>query len=151
VDDVAFEVVQPRVPDGLGLYLKSTTTGRFYRVEPARHHEQPRFWVLRVLRCQRPGVADESLMPWFGSQQHTLPQLPEALAKIREDVAAWIDDDGQTSLREWLRHCEFVSAEVETENPTKTGFTSAARVAEILFPESLQANSTVVDPVPTGD
>lgn len=102
----SFDIVQPRVPDGLGLYLKSRATGRHYRIEPTRHPEQPRFWVLRVVRCQRPGVTDTSFGAWTGARSYTLSDLPTALAGIKADVAAWLEEEHHSSLRLWFEEGE---------------------------------------------
>jgi hypothetical protein len=104
--NVAFDIVQPRVPDGLGVYLKSCATGRVYRIEPVRYHIQPRFWILRVVRYIRPGVADNTIAPWYSDRICTLAELPAVLAGIRADVSSWLRDDPQQSLRDWINACE---------------------------------------------
>jgi hypothetical protein len=154
--NVAFDVVQPRVPDGLGVYLKSAATGRIYRIEPVRHHVQPRFWVLRVLRFIRPGVADETIVPWYSSRPCTLAELPTELAAIKADVAAWLDDEAQSTLIDWIRHCELAQpAEITadgiirpravTGTATQTVVETRLHVDEIRIASELTDGSSSAD------
>ncbi len=147
--ELSFEVVQPRVPDGLGLYLRSRHSSHVYRIEPIRHYEQPRFWVLRVLRCQRPGVAVEELMPWVGNQQLTLAQLPEALGKIRENIDGWVAEEPQATLRLWFNDCESVNIVTIVDNEIATTVIEPVDDAAGLLADGI--NSLRTETVELGD
>ncbi len=95
-------VVTERTPNALGLYLKAATTGRLYRVEPARDPGQPRFWCLCIYRCTPAGVADRDERPWLGGGGMSRDELPEALRQIREDVDTWLESTERQSLRKWI-------------------------------------------------
>lgn len=103
-------VVAERAPNALGLYLKAPSTGRLYRVEPARDPAQPRFWCLCIYRCTPAGVADRKERPWLGGGGMTRDELPEALRLIREDVDTWLDASNHRRLRKWLLEADGLSS-----------------------------------------
>lgn len=96
------EVVDERSPSGMGFFLKVPTTGRMYRVEPARDPSQPRFWCIRVRRCTRAGVPDPIERPWLGDGGLSRDDLPDALRAIQENVTGWLSQTSRHQLRGWL-------------------------------------------------
>ena len=101
-ESVEVEVVESRGPEGFGFFVKVQTSGRFYRISPARDPHQPRFWCLLVTRCSSAGVADPTERPWLGAGGMTREELPTALAAIRADVGGWLAQDACGELRAWL-------------------------------------------------
>ena len=102
VADDAVDVIEPRIAEGIGFFLKARANGRTYRVAPARDPRQPRFWCILVYRCSSAGVADPDERPWIGPGGMTREELPAALAAIRADVGAWLAQEPCRELREWL-------------------------------------------------
>lgn len=100
--DGQIEVVVPRAPEGLSLVLKPSHGARLYRILPVRDPNQPRFWCLVVLRCSRAGAVEGDEEPWVIASGLTREQLPQFLAEIQGDVAAWLGRDERRALRAWL-------------------------------------------------
>jgi|SwirhisoilCB3_FD_contig_81_694330_length_1161_multi_3_in_0_out_0_2 hypothetical protein len=96
------EVVDERSPSGMGFFIKVPSTGRMYRVEPARDPAQPRFWCIRIRRCTRAGVPDPIERPWLGEGGMSREDLPDALRMIQENVSGWLSQAGRHKLRGWL-------------------------------------------------
>lgn len=101
MDDV-ITVVESRTPEGLGFHLKVRSTGKLFRVMPARWPPQPRYWCLCVYRCKPSGTADPAELPWIGSSGMTREELPAATQAIRENVNAWLAQEALQDLRAWL-------------------------------------------------
>ncbi|MEA2510544.1 MAG: hypothetical protein QOF01_366 [Thermomicrobiales bacterium] len=97
-----FEVVDSRVPVGLGLYLRARSNGRLFRVMLTRDPSQPRFWCLRIDTCTASGVVPtgaRSCLATVGTEREGAISTLEA---IRADAAAWFAEDERQSLRGWL-------------------------------------------------
>lgn len=99
------EVVEPRPPEGLALYLRTRESQWLFRVAPARDPSQPRLWCLRIDRCARVGpLADNDQVNLFvTARRMTRDQLMSALQELRADPVAWLDQDGRHDLHRWLR------------------------------------------------
>ncbi|MGH2531118.1 MAG: hypothetical protein ACRDJW_02315 [Thermomicrobiales bacterium] len=101
----AFEVVEPRPPEGLSLYLRTRQSQWLFRVAPARDPAQPRLWCLRFDRCVRTGpLADDDQVSLFvAARGMTRDQLMGTLQNLRTDPAAWLGQSEQRDLHRWLR------------------------------------------------
>ena len=100
--DGTVEVVEPRVPEGLGIWLRVRTSGQRYRIAPSRDPRQPRLWRLLVYRCTPGGMPHPAEQPWVGAAGTTREDLPATLAAIRADVNAWLAREECHDLRRWL-------------------------------------------------
>lgn len=98
----AFEIVPARVPQGLGVLVRSQPTGTLFRIMPVRDPDQPRFWCLRIDRCARTGFVDPAAPSCLTEGGLTRDALMEMLAAIRGDVNGWLSQARRQSLRQWL-------------------------------------------------
>jgi len=95
-------VMDSRGGDGLGLSFKVEGSGRVFRLEPSRDPHQPRFWCFRIYRCTSAGIAAQDERPWWGAGGMTRAELPAAVAAIRSDPDAWLNNESLTELRCWI-------------------------------------------------
>lgn len=95
-------VISSRGGDGLGISFKVHPNGGVFRVEPARDPNQPRFWCFRVHKCTSAGIADENERSWWGAGGMSRNDLPEAVQAIRDDPAAWLENEALGELRHWI-------------------------------------------------
>jgi hypothetical protein len=102
VNDGEIEVVAPRAPEGLSLVLKPYHGARLYKIVPVRDPNQPRFWCLIVLRCNRSGAVEENEEPWIVSSGLSRDQLPSTLTDIQTNLGEWLAHDDRRALRAWL-------------------------------------------------
>jgi hypothetical protein len=98
----AFEIVAARVPQGLGVLVRSHAAGTLFRITPVRDPDQPRFWCLRIDRCLRTGFVDPAAPSCLTEGGLTRDSLMEVLAAIRGDVNGWLSHAGRQALRRWL-------------------------------------------------
>jgi hypothetical protein len=96
------DVVAPRAPEGLSLVLKPHHGARLYRIVPVRDPNQPRFWCLIVLRCNRSGAVEAGEDPWIVSSGLTRDQLPASLADIQNNLSEWLAHEDRQALKAWL-------------------------------------------------
>ncbi len=97
-----FEIVTARVPQGLGVLVRSHADGTLFRITPVRDPDQPRFWCLRIDRCLRTGFVDPAAPSCLTEGGLTRDSLMGVLAAIRSDVNGWLSHVGRQALRQWL-------------------------------------------------
>jgi hypothetical protein len=96
------EIVAPRAPEGLSIVLKPHHGARLYRIVPVRDPNQPRFWCLIVIRCNRSGAVEPGEEPWTISSGLTRDELPDALSQIQANLDSWLEDEDRLALKAWL-------------------------------------------------
>jgi hypothetical protein len=101
-DASAFEVVPERDAHVSGFTIKTAANPFLHRVTPLRDPSQPRFWCVVVFRCAAGGLPDKSELPWISKRQLRREELAEVMQAIRADPAAWLAEDGNAELREWI-------------------------------------------------
>lgn len=97
-----FEIVESRVPQGLGFLMRSRASGALFRISPMRDPDQPRFWCLRIDRCLRSGIVDPAAPSCVAEGQLTRDALIRVLAELRMGIDAWLDREECRALRQWL-------------------------------------------------
>ncbi len=100
--DGEIDVIAPRAPEGLSIVLKPHHGARLYRIVPVRDPNQPRFWCLIVLRCNRSGAVEAGEEPWIISSGLTRDQLPAALNEIQNNLTGWLAQEDRAALKVWL-------------------------------------------------
>jgi len=125
------EVVEARLPYGVGFYFKVHAVNRLYRVAPSRCPEQPRYWRIGVYRCATGGVVDPLETSWFSGERLSRDELGLLITSIKADFLPWLDGDGHSDLREWI------FTDPGPVRPLLTG-RHAAPVTPVLVTDSLQ-------------
>jgi hypothetical protein len=98
----AIAVVAEHDPGAYGFTMRTPANGLLHRVLPLRDPEQPRLWCVVVVRCSPGGLPDRSEGAWIGARGLRRDELAETLGAIRSDLAAWLAEDAQARLREWV-------------------------------------------------
>ena len=88
--DGEIDVIAPRAPEGLSIVLKPHHGARLYRIVPVRDPNQPRFWCLIVLRCNRSGAVEAGEEPWIISRGLNRDQLTAVLFDIHYYFIVWL-------------------------------------------------------------
>lgn len=116
-----FDVVEPRPPEGLALYLRPDQSRWLFRVTPARDPSQPRLWCLRIDRCARTGPLphDDLASLFVAARGMTRDQLMETLRDLRADPSAWLGQNSHRDLRRWLHKASAVPFEVPQPLPAR--------------------------------
>jgi hypothetical protein len=103
LDDAStIEIVQERDPHVYGFTIKTASNTFLHRVTPLRDPSQPRFWCVVVFRCTAGGLPDETEPAWICRRQLRREDLPDTMKAIRADPAAWLAEEGNAELREWI-------------------------------------------------
>jgi hypothetical protein len=98
----AVAVIVEHHKDAYGFTMKTVANGLLHRVLPLRDPDQPRFWCVVVVRCAPGGLPDRAEGAWIGPRGLRRDELAETMAAIRADLAAWLAEDAQVRLREWV-------------------------------------------------
>lgn len=98
----AVAVIVEHHKDAYGFTMKTPANGLLHRVLPLRDPDQPRFWCVVVVRCAPGGLPDRSERAWIGPRGLRREELAETMSNIRADLAAWLAEDAQARLREWV-------------------------------------------------
>ncbi len=96
-------VVLPQKPPGaIAFTFQVRSTGALYRVIPARHPDQPRFWCFWFYRCLRSGSIDPFERPRTDNRQLQREALAEAAREMRDDLDGWLSQADNRALRAWI-------------------------------------------------
>ena len=101
-DASAIEIVQERDAQVYGFTIKTANNTFLHRVTPLRDPDQPRFWCVVVFRCTAGGLPDKNEPAWICRRQLRREDLAETMKAIRADPVAWLAEEGNTELREWI-------------------------------------------------
>ena len=98
---LALELLPDETRGQLQLVFRVAGDHNAYRLLPVRDPRQPRFWGLAVI--ERFGDIAGTLTPlWAGHWDTDRLAIPDLLAGIREDPAAWIGQPEREGLRRIL-------------------------------------------------
>ena len=98
----AVAVIVEHHKDAYGFTMKMVANGLLHRVLPLRDPDQPRFWCVVVVRCAPGGLPDRAEGAWIGPRGLRRDELGETMGAIRADLEAWLTEESQARLREWL-------------------------------------------------
>ncbi|MDQ3044129.1 MAG: hypothetical protein M3R06_03115 [Chloroflexota bacterium] len=133
------EIVEARLPYGVGFYFKVHAANRLYRVAPSRCPEQPRYWRIGVYRCATGGVVDPLETSWFSGERLSRDELGLLITSIKGDFLTWLEGDGHGDLRDWIY------TDPGPVRPLLAGRQSAS-AASVLVAESIPALSIPAQP-----
>lgn len=98
----SFVILPQKPPGAIAFAFQVRGTGMLYRVIPARHPAQPRFWCFWFYRCMRSGSIDPFERPWLDGRQLEREALAEAAREMRDDLDGWLSQEGNHALRAWI-------------------------------------------------
>jgi hypothetical protein len=144
-----FDIVEPRTPEGLVLYLRARESQRLFRVAPVRDPDQPRLWCFRVDWCARPGPiggAGDRAELCVAARGMTREQLMEALQLLRESPEAWLGESRQRDLRRWLQAKSVAPVDGPQGTPADGRERTATSTDRRLKQEGLRGQETTISP-----
>lgn len=98
----SFVILPQKPPGAIAFIFQVRSTGRLYRVVPARRPDQPRFWCFCFYRCLRSGSIDPTERPWLDGRQLEREALADAARQMREDLDGWLSQGDNRALRAWI-------------------------------------------------
>jgi hypothetical protein len=101
-DASAIEIVPERDAHVYGFTIKTAANPFLHRVTPLRDPSQPRFWCVVVFRCTAGGLPDSDELPWISKRQLRREEIADTMQAIRADPVAWLAEDANADLREWI-------------------------------------------------
>lgn len=101
-DASAIEIVPERDAHVYGFTIKTASNSFLHRVTPLRDPSQPRFWCVVVFRCSSGGLPDKTEPAWICRRQLRREDLSDTMQAIRADPTAWLAEEGNAELREWI-------------------------------------------------
>jgi hypothetical protein len=125
-DASAIEIVQERDAQVYGFTIKTASNSFLHRVTPLRDPSQPRFWCVVVFRCTAGGLPDKDEPAWICRRQLRREDIADTMRGIRSDPTAWLAEEGNAELREWIL------APAPTLNPSQASGPAAASSPRVL-------------------
>jgi hypothetical protein len=100
--NAALEISPSRAESKHSITFQVRETGSFFRIQPVRDPNQPRFWCASVRQCSSGGILDEAMIGWIDRPGMTQAQLSELIEVIRADLGNWLAEPARRDLCDWL-------------------------------------------------
>lgn len=104
--NAAIEISPSRTESKHTITFQVRQTGAYFRIQPVRDPQQPRFWCAVVRQCSSGGILDESMLGWIDRPGMLQAALAESIEAIRTDLGGWLADPARRDLCDWLLTAE---------------------------------------------